>query len=237
LVFWILVLDRIVQRLDRKRENRELKQTLIRRMGSSINTEAARAVEELRHFGWLRDGSLHGISLIKANLQGAQLWNADLSGAYLIGANLEGANLRGANLERADLGQAALQNANLEGAQLRHTCLVHANLSQAQLRLANMTEADLTAANLEGVNLFQADLSAANLRQANLINVCFDAGTMVKIAPEMNHRTFKATFTRETNLPNNQTWTPDTDLSRFTNPAHPAYQPPKPAEVVPKLLL
>ena len=75
------------------------KSDLIAQLGSTINEEAKRAVEELRRHGWLRDGSLRGIELMGANLREAGLSGADLQNAALVGTALQGANLLRAKLQ------------------------------------------------------------------------------------------------------------------------------------------
>jgi len=95
---------------------RQLKQQLIRELGSKDNAIAKHAAEELSAHGWLRDGSLEGAQLIGANLQWASLLGSNLQRARLIGANLARAQLLGANLQRAKLGEANLERANLFGA-------------------------------------------------------------------------------------------------------------------------
>jgi uncharacterized protein YjbI with pentapeptide repeats len=81
-------------------DQREAKKAeLIAQMGSSVKDVAVAAAEELRRYGWLRDGSLQGADLARADLQGAFLVLTNLGGADLIAANLGGANLILANLE------------------------------------------------------------------------------------------------------------------------------------------
>ncbi len=104
------------------------KERLIRQLGSSVNTEAKRAAEELRAQGWLEDGSLVRIALIGADLEGVDLRRADLGGARFYRANLRGAKLTGANLENAILTGANLEEAWLVGANLQEAFLAGANL-------------------------------------------------------------------------------------------------------------
>jgi hypothetical protein len=128
IAFAILVIDR----LNERRAEQELKAQLIREMGSPDNGIALRAVEELKARVWFMD--------------------AMMKGAYLYGANLLGAFLSSFNLENAILSKANLQNANLIGANLRGATLFKANLTSATLALANLqhvqglTEQQLVAA-------------------------------------------------------------------------------------------
>ncbi|HML24874.1 MAG TPA: pentapeptide repeat-containing protein, partial [Aggregatilinea sp.] len=69
------------------------KASLLAQMGSRMNDEATRAVEELRRLGWLSDGVLRGADLAGANLQGARLSQATMPRAVLEGAKLQRAVL------------------------------------------------------------------------------------------------------------------------------------------------
>jgi hypothetical protein len=150
IAFAILVIDR----LNERRDEQELKAQLIREMGSTDNGIATRAVRELRERGWMEDGSLRGAFLMQANLQGAGLFLADLRRAELVGANLQRSNLLSINLE-----EAFLYEANFKWAQG----------AEANLRGACLTKADLQGAHLYGSDLREADLRHANLRDAILV--------------------------------------------------------------------
>ena len=54
------------------------KKDLIARLGSSVHDVSVAAAEELRRYGWHRDGSLQGVNLFEANLQGVDLSEADI---------------------------------------------------------------------------------------------------------------------------------------------------------------
>ena len=144
------------------------------------------------------------------DLVGANLADAQLIGADLLGANLQGADLHGAQLIQANLYHANLQGADLIGANLQEAHLYGASLQGANLRAAHLQEADLRGANLQGANLYwthlqEASLYGANLQEANLIEAIFAANII---------------------LPDVTFWTPDTDMARFTDPAHPDFWDP-----------
>lgn len=131
LITFILI-DMIVAQRDaqdaRQEQMGELRQRLVHKLGSSLNTEARRAAEELRVLGWLTDGSLEGVELIGANLEHvdlrgaalrcARMYRANLRGARLYGADLSGAFLTGCNLEGATMGRIKLDGAWMAGANL-----------------------------------------------------------------------------------------------------------------------
>lgn len=112
------------------------KDILIRQMASSDRELAAAAVDELRHKGWLTDGSLEHVHLGGSNLEGADLRDANLKAADLSYTNLEDTNLERANLQSANLERADLEGANLHGANLWF-----ANLEWAKVTSDQITEA------------------------------------------------------------------------------------------------
>lgn len=114
LVFFLVtvfVIDRLNRGRQRQELRQELKEQLIRKMGSKVNDVALPAVDELRAYEWLTDGSLEGKNLASANLEGAPLRLAVLRDVYFGWANLRGAHLFGAKLEGAILINADLQGA------------------------------------------------------------------------------------------------------------------------------
>ena len=143
-----------------------------------------------------RHGWLHNGSLQGANLEKANLEGADLVGANLQEALLRGVNLQGANLQMANLRGASLDQANLQGIDLSR-----ANLERANLIWANLQRADLVGANLQGAFLVMTDLQGAGLLGTNLQGATLN----------------------EAILPDGRKWIPGTDITRFTNPAHPDF--------------
>lgn len=125
------------------------------------------------------------------------LYDGSMRGANLRRANLQGASLQRANLQRAYLHEADLDRSNLEWARLDGANLEGADLSEAHLFQAYLPGANLNRADLRKANLFRAYLRGANLE-----------GTK---------------FNENTTLPNGATWTPDTDMVRFTDPEHPDF--------------
>jgi hypothetical protein len=97
ITFTILIIDR----LDSVRENRLIREQLVRKMQSRDNKTALQAVEELRVLKYLMDGTLQGEDMRGAALENANLYQADLRRADLTNANLRNADLYGANLEEA----------------------------------------------------------------------------------------------------------------------------------------
>ncbi|MCA9910919.1 MAG: pentapeptide repeat-containing protein [Anaerolineae bacterium] len=136
------------------------------------------------------------------------LYDGTLSGAWLVGANLEGIRLQLGEDFAYDPVTGIIRvtsagptvnfyNANLDAANLRRVEFLGANLGEAFLESADLEEADLRGANLVGAYLFDA-----NLEKTNLNSVILD---------------------ETTTLPDGTKWTPDTDMTRFTDPDHPQF--------------
>lgn len=131
----------------------------------------------------------------KAWLTDGTLQGKDFSMANLKETDLNDADLRGAWLSGAQLNDSKLINANLYDAWLSEADLRGANLFTANLQKANLRGAYLRSANLGGANLQGAKLERANLGGANLNSVICDETTI---------------------LPDGTKWTPDIDLSHFS---------------------
>lgn len=225
-VLTIVILDRLNERRQRRAEVRQERARLIHDLGSKLNALAVKAAEEMRDNGMLFDGALVRAGLSWANLQHVNLLNANLVLANLSGAVLTDAILAGANLTEANLWKANLAGADLLGADLTGAYLMEANLVGADMWNANLPDAKLWDANLSEVNMFRANLAGANLWRANLAGANLTGvnlvGTDVKAA----------VFDENTQLPDTDPdgeifyWTSHTDMSRYTDPAHPDFWQP-----------
>lgn len=164
----VLIIDQLYATRQRQESQRELKERLIRDMGSQVRDVAVHAADELGYHGWLYDGSLKAAFLIGANLQEARL----------IRANLQKAILWNANLQKSFLFHAYFQKSLLAGANLRDATLVLANLQKAALWDANLQGANLRDADLRGAYLQNANLQGTTLRGAKLEAVSYDTDTI-----------------------------------------------------------
>lgn len=220
----ILVLDRLNDWRARNREREALQKRLIREAGGQSNEMAKAAIDWMRDEGWLtgEDGLLINRTLAKAKLQGAYLKNANLKGANLDSGNLEGANLVNANLKHVNLVDANLQCSNVWDSNLVKAVLYKANLKHARILNTNLQDADLAYSNLEDcymvlANLKGANLYAANLRSADIADAQFSEQTVLPDAKNIGsiiHPEY------------DKYWTPETDMSRYTDPNHPDFWEP-----------
>src|SRR6266498_5981079 len=92
----------VIDSLNQRNAEEQLKAKLIRELSSTDNGTALRAVRELRARGWLEDGSLRGANLVGVNLRRAYLIGGNLQAAVLFRADLQEADLVGANLQGAE---------------------------------------------------------------------------------------------------------------------------------------
>lgn len=124
---------------------------------------------------------------------------------WLYDGSLQGASLSRANLQGANLVWAKLQGARLVGANLQGASLFRVDLQGARLHVANLQGASLIWADLQG-----ADLSGANLQGAYLVGANLQGADLYE----------------DTTLPDGTTWTPGTNMARFTDSTHPDFWRP-----------
>lgn len=101
IAFTIVILDR----LDQRREDRMLKERLLRQIHSRYNPMALAGIEELRMMGFLESGDLRGLSLRGANWLDANLYRADLTESDLTNVKFDKADLVEANLTNAKISE------------------------------------------------------------------------------------------------------------------------------------
>lgn len=130
--------------------------------------------------------------------------------------------LEDGTLTRVDLQYADLTDANLGRANLTHTNLERANLTDANLGEAKLTDANLAYGNLTDTFLVNADLTNAYLLGVNLTDANLEYADLTGAYLEYANLT-GARFSENTILPDNTNWTPDSDLTRFTDPDHPDF--------------
>lgn len=157
----VLIIDSISEWRQNKRVQINLRQQLVREIGSKDNGIALRAINELRAKDWLTDGSLVGAQMPYANID-----NGELKQAQLRGVNLYKALARRAYLETANLSSADLKKADFTGSFLKHANLEHANLTKAKLVNTWLDDAALTGAFLQGADLRGASVSSEQLSTA-----------------------------------------------------------------------
>jgi len=155
----------IIDYLNERRAEQQLKAQLIREMGGKDNGIVLRAVKELAAHGWLYDGSLERAVFEGSNLEEANLQSANLRGACFWLANLRRADFKEADLRQARL-FADLQEARFDQADLRGSAL-----NASDLRKADFFEANLQGADLHSANLQEANFNRANLRGADMFGI------------------------------------------------------------------
>lgn len=200
--------------------------------------------EQLLKGAKLWNANLQDADLYKANLQGAELIQANLQGAMLDEADLQETDLSGADLQSVKLEVINLQGANLSFAVIEAATMLHPNFEEADLSystlkgshlpFSNLQSANLEAANLENTNLVYARLQQANFSGANLQGVILrDASLRGAVIDEYTKFNEKTVLPDARSLKNEERktifdkyWTPETDMSRYTDPNHPDFWQP-----------
>lgn len=223
-----LVTIGVIDRLNERRLQAQLKAQLIREMGSFDNSTSLRAVNEMKARGWGfgNDNSLRGAILHQANLRGAEFFTsgfvfgrfAGRESFYTDSSQQFGVNLEKARLLLADLEGANMLDANLQGAVLYSTKLTNARLHRANLRKAHLGDADLQGSDLSDANLQEAVLGRANLQRACLTGANLRKANLYQA--DLREAYWKdgcaPSFDENTTLPDGSKWTSNSDISRFT---------------------
>lgn len=225
-VFMVLLIDRLYLRRHSSSEIETLRVRLLQQVAGQSNQLAVRAIADMRMHGWLMGE--HGM-LAGVNLANADLHDIDLSGANLSEARLGAADLTGTNLAHADLTRAEMFSVRMQGAVLKHTQMNDANLFSSKLKrcvfhAASAQNVDFSYTTLEAADFEGANLHGARMLSAMLRNVNFRAAQLGSVnftnADLMNANFEGAHFDENTLLPDASTWTPQTDLRRFTDSTH-----------------
>jgi uncharacterized protein YjbI with pentapeptide repeats len=203
----------------------------------------------------LRYSNLQGINFSHANLQQADLLRANLQQAILeftnfqeasfVNADLRHANLSHAKLQQATLMYTDLQQANLWCAKLQGADLMWAKLQQAELAFSHLENASAGLANFQQCYLYMAYLQNADLRSSNLQDAYLAYAKLqnaILVKANLRNAILKNTeFNEKTVLPDAEAislddegnkiyskyWTPETDMTRYTNPEHPDFWSPE----------
>ena len=199
------------------------RRTMRRLVNEAANTNfktVRNAVDQLRQKGLLtgRNGLLQGQDLSQADFFGADLGGANFRGANLTRVCLTDVDLRRADLRDVTLIRGVFGYADLMGADLRGARADGAEFTNTDLHFTDLENISLRAAQLNWTFLLNANLQNADLRNANLEHA-------VLIGANLQDATFNenTTFDSHTCMPDDQYWTPSTDLGRFTDPLHPDF--------------
>jgi uncharacterized protein YjbI with pentapeptide repeats len=220
-------------RAEYEKQRREKQANAVARLRQANSPEIKQPIlDEMRELNLLQGAdlsgiTLRGVNLESANLQRTNLARSDLQGATLVSANLQWANLVNTNLAEAKLERANMHEANLQDANLREADLQDTNLKGAGLERANLQGADLWNAYLQGARLSNANLREAKLWNANLLGAQLwgvkSQGTYLWNANLEEADLTLASFDDWTKLPDRSRWTPDADMTRFTDFDHPDF--------------
>jgi len=193
----IFVTILVLDRLNEWRNTQQLKKQLIREASSRDNSTALNAVDWLRAEKWLT------IDDDSPLLMGAKLSRASLENAYLYEANLKNTNLYKCNLAHADLSKANMVDTFLHRAVLDYTSLFNTNFCHAAL--GNVS--------LRGAKYIETAHFDEHTILPDALPIKDDEGK--NIQNEVGHYVY------------DKYWTPDTDMTRYTDPTHPDFWQPE----------
>lgn len=120
-----------------------------------------------------------------------------LEDGTLSGTEFSGGNLKGAKFLAADLSRTWWIGAHFEKASLSET-----KFNEASFTFCFFNDTDCWRVDFENAVIASCVFRGANLIDANMCGARFDEGTI---------------------LPDGKPWTPDTDMTRFTDPDHPQF--------------
>lgn len=185
-----------------KTTRQQLREDMLFRLKSRVNSEVIRAIEELRRHDWLTDGTLNNFQIENANMTAVDLSHANIKQIRLVGVTGTAARFYGSDMEECGIIGSIFNNAQFSGAKL----------ANAKLQFNEFKGADFGQADLRGVNFSYSDLTGAKFK--------IYVWTKASNRWAWQH----AMFDETTILPDGSTWTPDIDLEQFTDPHHPHYQ-------------
>ncbi|MEO0564317.1 MAG: pentapeptide repeat-containing protein [Chloroflexota bacterium] len=224
-VVYVLV-DQTYLRRYSATQSQELRTRLLQQVAGQSNHLAMQGIRDMRTHGWLtgEDGLLAGSDLTNADLHDIDLSNAQLTGVRLGGATLHGANFTEAAMKDAELFSASMKGAVFIGADLSGANMFGAKLTRATLREAKCAGADFSyaamdTADCDGVDFSEAKLLSTTLRGTGLRGANLRGATLTN-TDLMNADLTDAQLDQTTILPDGTTWTPQTDLGRFTDSDH-----------------
>nr|WP_319516574.1 pentapeptide repeat-containing protein [uncultured Cohaesibacter sp.] len=142
-------------------------------MGGGWHERTSQSYESCDRPTILRDVSLPGTNLSKANLNGADLGNANLEGIRAepikaAGADLTNTNLQTAKIKWAVFDGAKFYNTNLQDTHFHQISAQHANFKTSLLHGASFQNVDFTFADLS-----EADFSGSTLQNLNVSSAKF----------------------------------------------------------------
>jgi len=192
----IFVTVLVLDRLNEWRNTKQRKEMLVREACSRDNSTALNAID------WLRAEACLTIHDETPLLKQTKLSRANLDHAYLYEAHLQHTNLYKANLTDADLSKANVIDSFLHRATLHHTALYETDFRQSVLWDVSLRGAKY----IETVICDELTVlpDANPLRDEDGNHITNEAGHFIY----------------------DKYWTSDTDMTRYTDPAHPDFWEP-----------
>ncbi|MEM9955178.1 MAG: pentapeptide repeat-containing protein [Chloroflexota bacterium] len=214
----ILVLNQFNQR----RDKHTLKQLLLMQVRSPEHYAATTALEWLRTENWLERDTFKHTRLERINWN--NMYIGDLSfesthirqcsfGGTQTYSNFERAKIYDTTLDDADLSLSNFRDATIWNCTFVASRIIEGDFSNAELQRCQFWGADLIKANLAGAIFYDCIIAGTtSLEGANLMGCSLEKSLMENLR-----------LSSETILPDGTSWTPDTDLAKFTDRNHPDF--------------
>ena len=174
----------------------------------------------------LQQEAIHKLRACETVLQRQPIIDNMKQLGLLRGADLSGLTLRGILITKADMRGAILRGVDFQEARLLQVDLREADLSHANLQLAYLNNADCAEADLSDAQLQRARLINVHLRGATLTGAIFDEKTALPDASTERDTEGRAMWDTRAKLRYRNSWSPDVDMTRYTDPDHPDFWQP-----------
>lgn len=115
------IIDRLIEFRNDQLQKNLVKNQLLSDFGSSINAIAVRAAEKMSALGYLEDGTLDKITLVRADLSRAELSGIVITDAQLVGVDFTDSMLDCSELQGTTFGNCYLYGTNFEDCDLTDT--------------------------------------------------------------------------------------------------------------------
>ena len=152
----------------------------------------------------------------------------DFSGSMILNTSMEGAKVRytkfdNSTLWLANLNKAIIIDSSFNNANLRTTTMKYASFHTSSFRAARFDGANMNSTSFQSCNFGGVDFTNADLKDAQFLDCVFDDKTILPDSGVLPHH---YGYSEESGFSSIKYWTPETDMTRYTNPEHPDFWQP-----------
>ena len=190
---------------------------------------------------------ISGSVFVETTFEMSPLQNSKISNSIFDGSQLNGLRIQNSSFDNVSLKSCSLRNSDFTNTSLHHVDLQNSDIQSASFLLVkffycNLSGLDFSYQNLQDIQFigcdlsntifvnaqtFAADFSRANLTGADLRRMDLDISNLTGVDltdADLTHAFLTtASMDKTTILPDGSSWTPETDIARFTDPSHEKY--------------